>query len=181
MGGRSLRGCHDVVIGRVIRLEIVAREVRRVRCELLGGCADLSGIVRLQTLDQCIRRRAGGAVRPQLVPETRRIQFALRLIESTRIGREGLDLLHQPGNVAIEVVVRDRGRHLPEMATVQDELSEEGRLYRVVLERGGRGRQVRKRRRVEDCPHPDIALRDVDDVAMNIVDRTPDILAEIGV
>ncbi|TMJ81983.1 MAG: hypothetical protein E6G79_14350 [Alphaproteobacteria bacterium] len=98
-----------------------------------------------------------------------------------RIGREGLDLLHQPGNVAIEVVVRDRGRHLPEMATVQDELSEEGRLYRVVLERGGRGRQVRKRRRVEDCPHPDIALRDVDDVAMNIVDRTPDILAEIGV
>src|SRR5438874_2633223 len=95
------------------------------------------------------------------------------------IGREGLDLLQQPSDVALEAIVRDRGRHLPEMATVLDELSEEGRLCRVVVERDGRGRQVRKRRRVEDRLDPGIALRDVDDVAMDIVDRTPDKLSEI--
>ena len=178
MGDRCLRGCYNLVVDSAIRHEIVAREVRRVRCELLGGCADFSGILRLQALDQCIRRRARGAVRPQLVPETRRVQAALGLVESTRMGREGLDLLHQPGNV-MEAVGRDRGRHLPEMVTVLDELSEEGRLLRVVLEWDGRGRQVRKRRRVEDRLDPGIALRDVDDVAMDIVDRTPDKLPEI--
>src|SRR5207244_12184685 len=69
--------------------------------------------------------------------------------------------------------------HLARMAAVLDELGEEGGLIRGVRERGGRTDQVRKRRRVEDRLGPGIALRDVDDVAMDIVDRSPNKLSEI--
>ena len=53
-------------------------------------------------------------------------------------------------------------------------------LVRVVVERRGGGVQVRQRRRVEDRLHACVALRDVDDVAMDVVDRTPDELPEVG-
>src|SRR5438045_5326953 len=66
------------------------------------------------------------------------------------------------------------------MVTVLDELSEERGLLRVVLEWGGRCGQTRKRRRVEERLHARITLRDVDNVAMDVVDRTSDELAEIG-
>jgi hypothetical protein len=178
--GRRLRGGYDVRVGPAIRLEVVARHVGRVHRKLLDGRVDLAGILRMQAVDQRIRRRARGAVTAQLIPEPSRVQASLGLIEGVGIGLIGLDLLDQSGNVALEAVILDGGRHLPQMVTVLDELGQERRLCCIVVERRRRGVQRRKRRRVEQRLHARIALGDVDDVAMNVVDRAPDILAEVG-
>ena len=79
-----------------------------------------------------------GAVGPEFVPEARRPQAALSLVEGIRIGRVGLDLLHQSGDVAGEAIVLDRGRGLAEMVTVLDPLRNERGLVRIVVERRGR-------------------------------------------
>ena len=134
----------------------------------------------LQALDQGIRRGTRGAVGAQLVPEARGIKAALRLVEGVRIGLEGLDLLHQRGGVPGKTVVGDRDRRLAEMVAVLDELREERRLRVIVVERRRRRVQRRKRCRIEDRLHARVALRDVDDVAMDVVDRTPDKLPEVG-
>ena len=134
----------------------------------------------LQPLDQRGCRGARRAVGPEFVPEARRPQPALRLIERIRVSGVGLDLLHQSGDVAGEAVVLDGDRGLAEMVAVLDPLRDEGRLVRVVVERRGGGVQVRQRRRIEHRLHACVALRDIDDVAMDVVDRTPDELPEIG-
>src|SRR5262249_20392739 len=85
----------------------------------------------------------------------------------------GLDLLHQSGDVAGKAVVLDRGRGLAEMVAVLDPLRDERRLVRAVVERRGGRVQGRQRRRVEDRLHARVALGDIDDVAMDVVDRTP--------
>jgi hypothetical protein len=66
------------------------------------------------------------------------------------------------------------------MVAVLDPLRDEGRLLRIVVERRGGSVQVRQRRRIEDRLHACVALSDVDDVAMDVVDRTPDKLSEVG-
>ena len=88
-------------------------------------------------------------------------------------------MLDQPGNVAGEAIVLDRGRHLPKMVTVLDPLGNKGRLGCVVMERCRRGVHGRERRRVEQRLNARIALSDIDDVAMDIIDRAPDKLSEI--
>src|SRR5262249_20316210 len=134
----------------------------------------------LQAFNQSLGRYAGGAVNPELVPETCRPQPTLGLVEGVGVVREGLDLLYQSGDIALKAVVGDGGRHLPEMVAVLDPLGDEGGLLRVVMERRGRQVQVRQRRGVEDRLHARVALRDIDDVAMDVVDGAPDKLPEIG-
>ena len=104
----------------------------------------------------------------------------MRLIEGVRIGNEGLQLLDQCGTVVLEVIIRDRLRHLPKMITVLDPLRDKGGLVCTVMEGRRGGVDGRKRRRVEQRLHTRIALGDVDNVPMDIVDRTPDKLSEIG-
>ena len=70
--GRRLRRHHHIRVAPAIRHPVIARHVRRVRCELLYRCVDFPGIVRLQTLDQRARRGARRAIGPKLVPEARR-------------------------------------------------------------------------------------------------------------
>ncbi len=60
--GRRLRRRHHVRITSTVRHEVVAPHVSRVRCELRCGGVDFPGVVRLQTLDQCVRRRARRAI-----------------------------------------------------------------------------------------------------------------------
>ena len=146
----------------------------------MDGCVDLAGILRLQSLDQRVRRRPRRAVGPQFVPEPRREQAALSLVEGVGIGLEGLDLLHQSGDVAGKAVVLDRGRGLAEMIAVLDELGEGRGLVGAVMERRGRRVERRQRRRVEQRLHASVALGDIDDVAMDVVDRPPDKLSEVG-
>ena len=135
--------------------------------------------MRLQTLDQCGRRSARRAVCPEFVPEPRREQAALRHIEGVRIVIEGLYLLDQPGDVTGEAIIRDRLRHLSKMVTVLDPLSDKGRLVRTVMERRRRCVEGWERRRVEQRLHTRVALSDIDDVPMDVIDRTPDKLSEI--
>ena len=89
-------------------------------------------------------------------------------------------MLDQPGNVAGEAIVLDRGRHLPKMVTVLDPLRDKRGLVGGVVERRGGGVNGRQRRRVEQRLNAGIALGDIDDVAMDIVDRAPDELSEVG-
>ena len=135
--------------------------------------------MRLQALDQRARCRTRRAVGAKLVPEPRRPQPALRLIEGVGIGRVGLDLLDQSGNIAVEAVILDRGRHLSEMVAVLDPLRNESGLRRIIVERCSRGVERRQRRRIEQRLHTRVALRDVDNVPVDVVDRTPDILSEV--
>ena len=175
-----LRCRHHVRIGSPIRHQVVARDVRRIGRKLLRRGVDLPGVVGLQPLDQRARGRASRSVGPKLVPEARRPQAALRLVEGVRAGLESLDLLDQPGDVAVEAVVLDRDRRLPEVIAVLDPLRDEGRLLGIVVKRRRRGIQGRKRRRIEQRLDARVTLGDVDDVAMDVVDRPPDELSEIG-
>src|SRR5215831_16026788 len=173
-------GCRYYIrIAPAIRHEVIARHVRSVRCELVRRRADFPGIMRLQTLDQRGRRRARRAIRPKFVPEARRPQAALRLIEGIRIVRVGLYLLDQSGNVTVEAIILDRNRHLPKMVAVLDPLSNKGCLVCIVMERCRGGVQVWQRRRIEQRLNTRVALSDIDNVPMDIVDRTPNKLSEI--
>ncbi len=99
--GGGLRRRHHTRIAPAIRHQVVACHVRRICGELLHRCVDFAGIVGLQAVDQRVRRGARRAIGPKFVPEARRPQAALRLIEGVRIGLEGLYLLDQSGNVAL--------------------------------------------------------------------------------
>src|SRR5262249_51838732 len=90
-----LRRRNDVGIGAAVRLEIIASDIRRVGGELLDRRVDLAGILRLKAVNQRLGRNPGGAVNPEFVPEARRPQAALRLVEGVGIFRKSLDLLHQ--------------------------------------------------------------------------------------
>jgi hypothetical protein len=103
----------------------------------------------------------------------------LRLIEGVRITRIGLDLLDQSGNVAGKTVVLDGDRGLSQMVAVLDPLRDEFRLVGTVVERCGGRVQGRKRRRIEQRLNPGVTLGDIDDVAMDVVDRASDILSEV--
>src|SRR5712664_4959785 len=100
-------------------------------------------------------------------------------IEGARITRVGLYLLDQSSNVTLEAIIRDRLRHLPKMVTVLDPLSNKGRLVCTVVERRRGGVKGRERRRVEQRLHARVALSDIDNVPMDIIDRTPNELSEI--
>jgi len=103
----------------------------------------------------------------------------LRLIEGVRIILEGLYLLDQSSNVAVEAIILDRGRHLPKMVTVLDPLSEKGRLGCIVMERCSGGVQGWQRRRVKQRLHTRVGLSDINNVPMDIIDRATNILSEI--
>ena len=137
--GRRLRRRHHRRIASAIRHDVIASDVRGVGGELLYRCVDFAGIVGLQTLDQRVRRGARRAVGPEFVPEARRPQAALSLVEGARISRVGLYLLDQSGNVTGEAVILDRGRGLAEMVAVLDPLRNKGRLGCIVVERRRRG------------------------------------------
>src|SRR5712664_4821014 len=66
------------------------------------------------------------------------------------------------------------------MVAVLDPLRDKGRLVGTVMERRRGGVKGRQRRRIEQRLHTRVALRDIDDVPMDIIDRTPDKLSEIG-
>ena len=85
----------------------------------------------------------------------------------------------QFGNVAGEAIILDRDRSLTEMVAVLDPLRDECCLVRTVVERCRRGIEGRERRRVEQRLHTRIALSDIDNVPVDIVDRAPDKLSEI--
>ena len=129
-------------------------------------------------LTRALKVRSTAGLHPRSL--YRRPQAALRLIEGVRIILEYLYLLDQPGDVTGEAVVLDCDRRLPEMVAVLDPSRDEGRLGRVVEERHGGKVQGQKRCRVEQRLNARIALRDVDDVPMDIIDRPSDKLSEIG-
>ena len=66
------------------------------------------------------------------------------------------------------------------MIAVLNPLRHKGGLVGAVVEWRGRGVEGRQRRRIEQRLDTRIALGDVDDIAMNIVDRASDELSEIG-
>src|SRR5882762_4344636 len=65
------------------------------------------------------------------------------------------------------------------MVTVLDPLRDKGGLVHSVMERCRGGVHSRERRRVEQRLHTRIALGDIDNIAMDIIDRTPNKLSEI--
>src|SRR5262249_45851091 len=62
---------------------------------------------------------------------------------------------------------------------VLDPLRDESRLVGIVVERRGGSVQDRQRRRVEQRLNTGVALRDVDDIAVDVVDGASDELSEI--
>ena len=88
-------------------------------------------------------------------------------------------MLDQSSNIAGEAIVLDRGRRLPKVVTVLDPLSKEGRLGCIVMERCSRGVQVWEGRWVKYRLKTGVALSDVDNVPLDVIDRTADVLAEI--
>src|SRR5712672_3790171 len=66
------------------------------------------------------------------------------------------------------------------MVAVLDPLRNKGRLVCTVMERCRGGVNGRERRRIEQRLHARVALSDIDNVPMDIVDRTPNKLPEIG-
>jgi hypothetical protein len=65
------------------------------------------------------------------------------------------------------------------MVTVLDPLSDKGRLVRTVMERCRGGVQGWERRRVEQRLNTGVALSNINNVPMDIIDRTPNKLSEI--
>src|SRR5712664_2831222 len=66
------------------------------------------------------------------------------------------------------------------MVAVLEPFRDKGGLVGTVMERCRGGVKGRKRRRVEQRLHTRIALSDIDNVPMDIIDRTLNKLSEIG-
>src|SRR5215470_4260096 len=78
-----------------------------------------------------------------------------------------------------EAIILDRDRRLPEMITVLDPLSDKFRLVCIVMERCSGGVQGWERRRVKQRLNTRIALSDINNIPVDIIDRTPNKLSEI--
>jgi hypothetical protein len=116
----------------------------------------------------------------KFVPESRRPKAALRLIEAVRVILEGLYLLDESRNVTGKAIILDRDRRLPKMVTVLDPLSYEGRLC-CIVEEWCRGRiQGWERRRVKQGLNASVTLSNINNVPVDVIDRAPNKLSEIG-